>query len=199
MAETRVPSTRAAARAASMRSRTRFKRLSLATLASAAAVAVGLGSAGATTALLSSQSNLAGATISAGTLGIRVNGAASAALGNWNVSPATPIARAYQVSNIGDAPATLTTNIAVSTPMPALASHTQATLAPVANSAACTTGLSGTTAGLNGYSFTDPTPLNGGASRWYCLRISLPTGTPGSVSGQNLSFTATVNGVQHAG
>ncbi|MGC3956102.1 MAG: hypothetical protein QM804_17980 [Propionicimonas sp.] len=182
-------------RVARRRSR-RLRALVQATLASAVAVVVGLSGAGATYAFLSSTANAPGASVTAGTLTLQVNGASSAALGDFAVSPATAVAKAFRVTNTGDAPATLAAGIAASS-TPQIASRTRARITQVANAAACTTGLGGTQQALPSYAEAlGGGPLAASASRWYCLEVALVANTPVSTSGQGLDFTITVTGTQ---
>ncbi len=169
--------------------------LARATLATSVAVAVGVGGAGGTYALLSVTTQTPGATLTAGTLGLQLNGASSAALGAFAVSPNTPVAKALSVKNTGDVPATLRAEIAATST--AITSYARARITPVASAAACEAGLSGSQKTLNGYD----EPLSGGslaagATRWYCFEVALATSTPATVSGQGLTFTVTVRGTQ---
>lgn len=178
--------------------RRRLRSLVHATIISAIAVVIGVSGAGATYAFLSSTEQVGGATVTAGTLTIQINGASSAALGPFAVSPSVPVAKALSVQNTGNAPATLDAVISAAT-TPAITAQTLARITEVANSAACVTGLAGPQGSLHGYSST----LTGGslqptATRWYCLEISLPAGTPATVSGQGFNFTMTVNATQSA-
>ncbi|MFT4294497.1 MAG: hypothetical protein QM582_03690 [Micropruina sp.] len=176
----------------------RLRALAQATLAASVAVLVGLSGAGATYALLSSTTNASGATLTAGTLGLQLNGASSASLGNFAASPNTPVAKAFSVRNTGDAPASLDAEIeATSTPQ--ITAYTRIRITPVANASACATGLAGTPAVLDGYAATlGGGTLAPGAVRWYCFEIALAANTPGTLSGQGLGFTMTVNATQKA-
>lgn len=178
--------------------RRRLRSLVYGTVASAIAVIIGLSGAGATYAFLSSTVSAPGATVTAGTLTIQINGSNSAALGPFAVSPSVPVAKAFSVQNTGNAPATLDAAISAAT-TPAITSHTLARVTEVANSAACVTGLAGPQGTLHGYS----SALAGGslqpaATRWYCLEVSLPAATPATVSGQGFNFTMTVGATQSA-
>ncbi|MFT4134894.1 hypothetical protein [Microbacterium sp.] len=177
--------------------RPRRRALVHASLAVAASVVVGLSGAGGTYAFLTSTAGAPGATLSAGTLTLQVNGSASASLGTFAVSPAAPIATAFRVTNTGDAPAALDAAIAA-TSTPLLASHALARITEVAGSEACTTGLGGPQAALPGYAAVlgDGASLSAGATRWYCLEVALAADTPIAASGQGLGFTLTVNGTQ---
>lgn len=116
--------------------RRRLRSLVYGTVASAIAVIIGLSGAGATYAFLSSTVSAPGATVTAGTLTIQINGSNSAALGPFAVSPSVPVAKAFSVQNTGNAPATLDAAISAAT-TPAITSHTLARVTEVANSAAC--------------------------------------------------------------
>lgn len=166
-----------------------------ATLAAIVAVVVGVGGAGGTYALLSVTAPFSGATLTAGTLGMQLNGASSASLGAFAVSPNTPVAKPFSVAITGDVPATLRAEIAASST--SITSYARARITPVAGAAACEAGLGGSQKALNGYD----EPLSGGslaagATRWYCFEVALATGTPATVSGQGLTFTVTVRGTQ---
>ena len=162
------------------------------------AVFIGLSGAGATYSYLRDSGTAPGATVQAGTLTLQINDSSSAALGAFSPTPNTPVAKAFKVTNTGNAPTALTATIAASS-TPAITTYSLARITNVANAAACTTGLTGTQAPLNGYSTAaafDTVAV--GASRWYCLEIGLSSGAPASVSGQSFAFTLTVNGAQSA-
>lgn len=179
--------------------RRRLRALVHAIVASAIAVVIGVSGAGATYAFLSSTAPAGQATtLTAGTLTIQINGASSAALGPFAVSPSVPVAKAFSVKNTGNAPATLDAVIGAVT-TPAITAHALARVTEVADSAACVPGLAGPQGALQGYAGA----LTGGslqpaATRWYCLEVSLPAGTPATVSGQGFSFNMTVNATQSA-
>ena len=162
------------------------------------AVFIGLSGAGATYSYLRDSGTAPGATVQAGTLTLQINDSSSAALGAFSPTPNTPVAKAFKVTNTGNAPTALTATIAASS-TPAITTYSLARITNVANAAACTTGLTGTQAPLNGYSTAaafDTVAV--GASRWYCLEIGLSSGAPASVSGQSFAFTLTVDGAQSA-
>ena len=162
------------------------------------AVFIGLSGAGATYSYLRDSGTAPGATVQAGTLTLQINDSSSAALGAFSPTPNTPVAKAFKVTNTGNAPTALTATIAASS-TPAITTYSLARITNVANAAACTTGLTGTQAPLNGHSTAAPfDTVAVGASRWYCLEIGLSSGAPASVSGQSFAFTLTVNGAQSA-
>lgn len=74
----------------------------------------------------------------------------------------------------------------------------QARITPVANAAACTTGLTGTRQDLAAYSQSTLDTMVKATTQTYCLELSLKAGTPVSQSGQGLSFTMTMTGTQKA-
>lgn len=175
----------------------RWRTLVVTVLVSGLAVFGGLSGAGVTQALLTGTAQQPAATLSAGTLTVQVNGAASAALGSKTVRPSSPAAWAFTVSNTGDAPADLAGSIAAPSG-PAYAASVRALLAPVANAAACTTALAGTPAPLHGYTFATTGSLAPGQTRWYCLVVSVPAGTSAAGTGAPLTFTLTVDATQSA-
>ena len=161
-----------------------------------AAVLLGISGAGVTSALLTSTATQPGATITAGTGSIRIDGASTGVLGTRGLSPATPAAWAFTVTNTGDAPMTLAGTIATAAGAPVYGNAAQALLVPVANAAACTPAVSGTAAALNGYANPAMGAVAVGQTSWYCLVVSLPMGTSAAGSGSPLSFTLTVNATQ---
>lgn len=180
------------------RPRRRPRALVRAFLASGAAVLAGLSGAGFSYAFLTSTANAPGATLTAGTLTLRINGSSSASLGTFAVSPSSPAARAFSVANTGDAPAAIAAEIKAAT-NPPITSYARARITPVATSAACAAGLGGPQGPLNGYSAAlGGGALAAGATRWYCLEVALTAGTPATVSGQGLDFDVTLDGTQSA-
>lgn len=173
-----------------------LRALARATLAASVAMVIGLSGAGGTYAFLTGTANAPGASLTAGTLGLQLNGASSAALGAFAVSPSTPVAKAFSVKNTGDVPATLAAEIeATSTPQ--ISSRALARITQVANTAACTTGLGGTQTALHGYSATlGGGSLAAGATRWFCFEVALAANTPATLSGQGFGFGITINGRQ---
>ena len=191
--------------ALALRPRTRQKRRTIrlfslvtASLGVGLAVFIGLSGAGATYSYLRDSGTAPGATVQAGTLTLLINDSSSAALGAFSPTPNTPVAKAFKVSNTGNAPTSLTATIAATT-TPGITTYSLARITNVANAAACTTGLTGTQAAMNGYSTAaafDTVAV--GASRWYCLEIGISSGAPATVSGQGFAFTLTVDGAQSA-
>jgi hypothetical protein len=164
-------------------------------LATGLAVTIGVGGAGATHAWLSASAAAPGATVRAGTLTLQINGASSATLGGWEAAPDTPQAKAFTITNTGDAPAGIAGSILA--PAVALAPYATARLTKVANQAACAPGLGGAQGALSGYTIPagfDTVPV--GAAHWYCLEVGIAAGAPITVSGQSLTFVLIVNGTQ---
>lgn len=173
----------------------RIRAAVTATLLTVLAVAIGVGGAGVTTALLTSTATQSGATITAGTASLRINGDAVSNLGSRSLSPAAPAVWYFTATNTGDVPLMLTGAIAAPSG-PAYRSATRALVAPVANAAACTAGLVGTPAALDGYVPPALGTLAAGATQAYCLVVSLPNPTPATGSGSPLSFTLTIDAAQ---
>lgn len=166
----------------------------VAILASAAAVALGASGAGVTFAFLNASATVTQATVKAGTFGIRIGDGTAAALPAKKLSPASPATWAFTVTNTGDAPADLAARIAAPGG-PAYAASARASLTPVENASACTTGLASTSS-LNGYTNPALGSLAAGETKTYCLVVSLPNPTPAAGSGSAHSFTLTVDAVQ---
>ncbi|GGE97841.1 hypothetical protein GCM10011313_21100 [Mycetocola zhadangensis] len=176
----------------------RARSLLTATLLSGGALALGLASAGGTYALLNASVQTPAVTVTAGTFELRVNGAASSALGTWAaVTPATPVARSFTVTSVGDVPSVLNARIATTTST-AITANTQARLTPVANAAACAVGLGGPLADLSGYTLGSLDRLAAGQTKTYCLEVRLRPATPTTQSGQGVGFTLTIGADQEA-
>lgn len=174
--------------------RSRWRELALTAALTTAAVVLGISGAGVTSALLSDSATQDSVTVSAGTLGIQINGDESAVLAPKRLSPAAPASWPFRVANSGDARTRLSALVAAPGG-PTYAASARALLAPVADSASCTASLAGTPAALDGYSLPAMGTLGVGQGQWYCLVVSLPAQVPAG-SGQPLSFTLTVNAVQ---
>ncbi len=179
--------------------RRRVRSLITAVALSAAAVLIGLSGAGVTYAFLTATAIQPGATITAGTAAIQIDGSAAATLGNRTLSPNTPAAWAFTVANTGSVKMDISAAIAATT-SPAYSAATRALLVPVASTAACTATVGGTPAPLAGFTATTSTMgvIAAGGSQVYCLVLSLPVGTSGTGAGSPLSFTVTVNAAQSA-
>lgn len=182
------------------RTRTRRRRLAsfaTATLLAALAVVIGVSGGGVTSAMLTSTATQPGATITAGTAAIRIDGDAASTLGTRPLSPATPAVWAFTVTNTGDVSLSLSGTIAAPAG-PAYRASARALVSAVPNAAACTAALSGTPGALDGYVPPAMGILGAGQSQWYCLVVSLPTGTSAAGSGSPLSFTLNVTAAQSA-
>lgn len=199
---TDAPLTRRALRDA--RARRRTSGLLGSTLLTALVVAAGVSGVGGTYALLSAQGDVSGATVTAASVGLNVNGAASADLGDWAISPATPVAKAFSVTNTAPtgpaasvSPVRVNLQAAISvTASSAITANTTAVITPVASAAACTTGL-GSPSVLSGYSTTLDV-IAPGQTKFYCLQLGLATGTPVAQSGLDTGFTVTLTSTQLA-
>lgn len=146
-----------------------------------------------TFALLSATAQSPGATLTAGTSGLLVDGGSSTDLGTWTISPQTSQARAVRIANTGDVDLTL--SMTASATQNALAESIEVRLTRVGSSASCTVGLAGTVSALLG----TPMPagdLARGATSWLCLELIVPADTQASASGQTIDFTLTLHGDQ---
>ncbi|NUL49315.1 hypothetical protein F7P69_29570 [Cellulosimicrobium funkei] len=137
-------------------------------------------------------------TITASTFDLQVNGAASAGLGTWDVNPATPVARAFTVTSVGSVPSTVTAQVTASTSQ-AITTNTQVRITPVTNAAACTVGLSGPLAALDGYTAPSLGTLAAGQTRTFCLEVRLNPDTPVTQSGQGVGMTVDMTATQEEG
>lgn len=177
------------------RTRKRAARLFIACGVVGAATVLGLATAGGTLALLTANQTVPGATITAGSLDLTVNGASSASLGGLAVLPGVPQAIPVTVANTGTTPASLTATINV-TSSGTINDRLRARITPVTNAAACAPGLASAQGSLNGFTAADFTSLAAGASTVVCLEIALDEATPIALSGQSATFTATVTATQ---
>lgn len=177
------------------RPRTRRTPVLIATGVVAGAIALGLAAAGTTTAALSTSQTMPGATITAGSLDLTVNGTDSAELGAYSMVPGAPQARAFTVTNTGTTAADLTTTIAVSSTEP-IKESMRARVTAVADREGCVTNLAGAQGALDGFSSSGYATVEAGESVIVCLELSLLDTTPITQAGQSASFTATVTGTQ---
>lgn len=173
----------------------RLRALATVTVVLGALTVLGVAGAGGTYALLSARTETAPVTLTAGTMHLQVQGAVTADLGTWTLTPATPQARAFTVGLSGDVPGSLSARLAATT-TPAILANTQARLTPVGSAAACTVGLGGPLADLNGYTRVGFDTLVAGQVKTYCLELRLKAGTPVAQSGQGVSFTVTLDATQ---
>ncbi|QAV70274.1 hypothetical protein ESZ53_07360 [Salinibacterium sp. UTAS2018] len=148
----------------------------------AIAVSIGLVGTGGTYAYLNASATAApGATVTAGTAGLKVS---SQAL-NWSaLAPGKTVTGTFTVTNTGDVPLVLSAAIAAKmTP----SSATNPFTITVANGACPTSGVpSGT---LN-------STVAAGASTSACLVVALPANAPASAQSASAAITATISGVQ---
>lgn len=174
---------------------TTLRRGAAPALAVAAAAALGLAGAGGTQALLQDKAVVPGATITAGTLDLRINGESSPTIGSWDLSPTAPQAHAFTVTNIGDVAASLSAKAAITTRQ-TIGAHTEARLTPVSGSGQCRAGLHGTRGALDGYTVTALDTIPAGQTKTYCLELSLQRDIPGELAGQGVSFSLIVDAAQ---
>lgn len=177
------------------RSSSRLRSAALTGLILTGATVLGLAGAGGTYALLSARAETSSATITAGTLDLRIDGQASAALGNLPVSPAAPVVRAFTVTSVGDVPSTLRGSVTATTAQQ-ITSSAQVRITPVASAAACAPGLAGALAPLSNYSAPNLGRIAAGAQRTFCLEVRLAANTPVAQSGQSIGFTLDITTTQ---
>ena len=157
------------------------------------AIAIAVSTSGVTFALLSASTSTPGATISAGTSGLQIDGAASTDLGTVMLAPLTPVARAVRLENIGDVDLALTATATATAND--LAESVSVRLTPIDDSDDCATGLDGTAAPLVGPGIPAGTLVAGDEGR-LCIELIIPEDTPASASGQTIAFTLTLRGDQ---
>lgn len=198
--DTPAPARRRDRRAALLRARTRsrLRAVAVATAILAGATVLGLGAAGTSYALLNARDTMPGATVSAGTAELTVDGLRSAALGDFTPTPVAPSARAIVVKNTGHAPLALRTSVTATT-RPALLANTLLRVTPVDSRAACVAGLGGAQAPLDGHVAEGLGTVPPAGERILCLEVALRQGTPAAQSGQQLNFELGVSGVQASG
>ncbi|MFC4224499.1 hypothetical protein [Lysinibacter cavernae] len=161
------------------------------------ATVLGLASAGGTLAALSASQTIPGATLTAGSLDLTLNGASTVTLDEFSVLPGAPQVAPVTVENIGTTPMGLTTTIAVSTSA-AINDHFTARVTPVPSATTCVPGLAGAADTLDGFAASEFADVDPGESIVVCLELMLDEATPVALSGQSASFTATVTGSQKA-
>lgn|GEM_PF-2747505 len=163
------------------------------TAAVAGCTLLGLGAGGGTLAFFNDGATAPGGTVTAGTAQLRVNDAASAPLAEATLSPATPAALSFVVSNTGDAPLGLsaTANTAGS-----LGGDALAALVPVGSAADCTAGTAGSRVPLSGLDAASLGTLRPGSSSRLCLVLGLAANTPVELSGTGFTYTLTITGRQ---
>lgn len=168
-----------------------------------AAIGVALALTGGSYALFNSSAPVNGATITAGTTSITVNGSQSATLpGSISsaLAPGRSTATALTVANTGTTAASVAvSSTTVGAQTNSLGSYLTATLTPVSGSSACTVGLVGTTGALTGFTSTiAPVTIASGASATLCLELKLSASAPSSAQGGSAPFTVTLTGSQVA-
>lgn len=175
--------------------RARLRGIAWSTLSLGAATLLGLGAVGGTYALFNDSATMPGARISAGTMSLQVNGASTAALGSWTITPASRDAKSFTVTNVSAVPVDISAN-AVVTSATGLGANTTASLVAVAASADCTTATFPAPAALNGYARTRFVALAPGATQKLCLSMGALSSTPVAQSGQTVNFTMTMTSLQ---
>ncbi|WGD37848.1 TasA family protein [Lysinibacter sp. HNR] len=106
------------------------------------AIVFGLSIAGETYAQLSSKISSKGPiTIQAGTLTLAINDSSSVQLGDWQIGPSKPVAKAFKITNTGHVDTTINAQIQTGSKSPDLVNHANARITSVADANACKVGL----------------------------------------------------------
>lgn len=178
------------------RRRMSARRILTPTVIVAVCVALGIAGAGGTLAYLNASVAVPGATVSAGTLTLRINGAASVALGTWNPTPNAADAKAFMVSSTGDVPSQITSDINV-TSTQALRNYVRLRVVQVANATACTSSLTGGTSGqITSFPAGALTSLDPNETQWLCAIVSLDSPVPIARAGESVAFSMTLTATQ---
>lgn len=153
-------------------------------------------------ALWSGEARADGGTISSATTGLTVNGVQNAVIAGLDASklgPGMAVVSAVTVANTGAIPLTLAvTSSAVTAQTNALAGELTVRLTPVATTAACTSGLTGPSGRIVGFTTPASAALAPGSSAIYCLELALDLDAPPSTQGGTTSFSLTYTGTQVA-
>lgn len=194
-----APESRRSRRIAGRRGRhvRRLRSLATATAMLAASTLVGVAAAGGTYALLNDKATMNGATIKSGTLQLQIQGSGSYNFGNFSVTPNTPVAKSFTLTNVGDVNVSLSA-ASTTTSGSQLVPNARIRITPVTSTAACVPGLPGQQGPVASYTNTNVGNLAKGTSSIYCLELSLDQGTSANFSGQSFPFTVTISGAQRA-
>lgn len=155
--------------------------------------------AGGTYALWNDQVAISPTTISSGTVGLTVTQADG--MNVTGLVPGAAVATTFTAANVGDVDLSVAvTSTTLASQTLDLASHLSITLAPVADSAACSTAVAGGVQGaLLGFtSTTSPVLIDQHASQLYCLVASLSPSAPPEVQGGTAAFVLNFEGQQVA-
>lgn len=162
------------------------------------AIVVALSATAGSYALWNGTATVTGATITAGSSAVTINGAATASPTLGALGPGESAVTPLTIANTGTTPVSVAvTGTAIGADPASLAASLTATLTPVAGAASCVAGLAGSTGPLNGFTTTaSPVSLAKGASTVLCLRLTLSTSAPRATQGQSAAFTMTLTGTQ---
>lgn len=160
-------------------------------------VLAALAGVGGTAAYLNASATVPGAKVSAGTLVLQINGATTAALGSWTPTPSTPQARALTITNAGDVPASVASQVTVTGTTLSLSTYTQLRLVTVVSAAACTSSVTGGASGaITAFPTTAVAHLDAGETKTLCAIVSLSSTAPIGSAGGTVSFTTTMTATQ---
>ncbi|MDR2256004.1 MAG: hypothetical protein LBE25_08425 [Arthrobacter sp.] len=197
VARPRTPARRRTGRGGLHRARhdaSRLRGLALSATVAAVSALVGLAATGGTYALLNTSGTVPGATLTAGTMDLSINGAGSAQLGTVGLDPLTPVALPFTVTNAGQAKARLSAAITAQDNS-ALATVMRIDVVP--NPGSCVASALGASAQrLASFTSSSLADLTAGTSRGFCLLLSLPAGTDAALSGTSVNFTLTMTSEQ---
>ncbi len=159
-------------------------------------VLLGMVGIGGTLAYLRDAETVSGATVTAGTLTLQINGAPSTNLGAWTPTPATPSAKAFTVTSASHAPATVAAAINV-TSTDQIRNFAQLRIVEVPNAAACTNAVTGgVTGSLMSFPASQLTHLTATETQWLCAVISLSSSTSIDRAGESISFNMVLTATQ---
>ncbi|HWU57409.1 MAG TPA: hypothetical protein VN045_01730 [Microbacteriaceae bacterium] len=167
------------------------------------AVVVALSATAGSYALWNGTATVSGATITAGSSAITINGGATASLAFGALGPGESAVTPLTIVNTGSTPVSLAvtgTSIGTDAASLAVAPSLTATLTQVTDPTRCVTGLTGgQTGALTGFATTAaPVSLAKNASAILCLQLTLATTAPSAVQGQSAAFTMALTGTQVA-
>jgi hypothetical protein len=167
------------------------------------AIIVALSATAGSYALWNGTATVSGATITAGSSAITINGAATASPALGALGPGESAVTPLTIVNTGSTPVSLAvtgTTIGTDAASLAVAPSLTATLTPVADATGCVVGLTaGSTGALSGFTTTaSPISLAKGASTTLCLQLALATSAPSVVQGKSAAFTMALTGTQVA-
>lgn len=151
-----------------------------------------------TYALWNGAATVNGSTISTGSIGVTVNGAASysiVGLDATKLAPGRSVVTTVTIANTGTTPISATlSSVAIGSNMNNLATYLTLIASPIAITGACAIGLAGgTSAPLSTFTTASYPYLMGvGSSQVVCLELKLSSAAPQSVQGGATTFTINI-------